>query len=75
MKKQDNSHQEVSNIEESVFEKFPKPRTMPSQWDISELSPSETESKDDQKESGEIFEKFPKPRTMPMQWDTSDLEK
>ena len=62
-------------FEDNVFEKFPKPRTMPMKWDVSELTPSKSETDHKKNDSDEIFEKFPKPRTMPAKWDTSDFQK
>lgn len=75
MKKQNKEHIDVENIIDSGIEKFPKPRTMPSHWDVSALTPSKEDSKIDPSDSSEIFEKFPKPRTMPMNWDTSEFKK
>ncbi len=75
MKNKENEYFDDKELEDSGMEKFPVPRTMPSRWDVSELSPSKSESRRKPKDSSEIFEKFPKPRTMPMKWDTSELRK
>lgn len=68
------SHQE-NNHDDEIFEKFPKPRTVPMNWDVSGLTTSKVSPQEDQTETEEIFEKFPKPRTMPINWDTSELHK
>jgi len=75
MKNQNIINSEEKKILDSGFEKFPKPRTMPAQWDITELTTSKTKSKTMPAEVPEIFEKFPVPRTMPGNWEPVDFKK
>jgi len=75
MSNQKEANNEKADFNESGIEKFPKPRTMPSQWDVSGLMPTKSGTQDKASGSEEIFEKFPKPRTMPIHWDTSVLNK
>lgn len=75
MKDQKNSNSEEKIILDSGFEKFPEPRTMPAQWDISELTISKATSKTMPAQVPEIFEKFPVPRTMPGNWEPVDFKK
>jgi hypothetical protein len=75
MNYQKNTNPEEKKQLDSGFEKFPIPRTMPAQWDVSELTTSKTTSKTTPAEVPEIFEKFPVPRTMPGDWDPVDFKK
>lgn len=51
---------------------FFEPRTMPANWDLSEMR-SPPESSADEKLTARSPEAFPKPRTVPENWDVSAL--
>jgi hypothetical protein len=58
---------------ENAFEKFPQPRTFPSQWEMSGMMAAEGPQQDADAE--DRMETFPEPRTIPAKWDVSGLKK
>lgn len=58
---------------ENAFEKFPQPRTLPSQWDMPGMMAADTAPQDADVE--DRMETFPEPRTIPSKWDVSGFKK
>ena len=53
-------------------EKFPKPRTFPDEWNLSDLMPTNDENAEEEDNGGWKPEKFPQPRAFPKNWHSDD---
>ena len=60
---------------ENPMESFPKPRTVPANWDVSAMKPAKKAARASNERAKMGMESFPEPRTIPDKWDTSDLSK
>ena len=53
-------------------EKFPKPRTFPAEWNMSDLINTTDENDEKEDDGGWKPEKFPQPRAFPENWHSDD---